>query len=219
MADPPVLCLLLCCRCWDPSNVAQSKAIVSLVSDLFVYVPADKEDMAQLLALTTGTLEAAVASASIPPWPTAAAAASPIAQALLHLRFKHCTAILRGLTSFQDLLSQQLMTNLALQGLVSAQLVPCLRSSLGDLGLAVARAEAVVQSLPAAWFSGAPPREAQSLIDVLGSLARSVEQGLGKSGHGQGLGAAGLAARVVPLLVHVGLREQAQRLGQLCVAK
>lgn len=200
------------CRCWDPTDLAQSRAVVALVSDLFVYVPADKEDMAQLLALTTGTLEAAAtaASAAVPPWPSAAAAASPVAQAVLQLRFRRAAALLRGLIGFKELLNQGLLFKLALGGLVGQQLVPCLRSSMSDLGLAVARAEAVVLSLPAAWFQqGAPPREAQSLLEVVASLGRSVEQQQQRQATAV---VSGYARRVAGLLQHLGQQEQAQRL-------
>ena len=191
--------------------------MVTLVSDLFVYVPADREDMAQLLALTTGTLEAAAtsAAAAVPPWPSAAAAASPVAQAVLQLRFRRAAALLRGLVGFKELLNQGLLFRLALGGLVGQQLVPCLRSSMADLGLAVARAEAVVLSLPAGWFQqgGGPPREAQSLVEVVSSLGRSVEQQQQRQQGGVAL--AGFARRVAALLQHLGLQDQAQRLQNL----
>lgn len=206
---------LLCHRCWDPCDLVQSRAVVALVSDLFVYVPADKEDMAQLLALTTGSIEAAAtaASAAVPPWPSAAAAASPVAQAVLQLRFRRAAALLRGLVGFKELLNQGLMFELALGGLVGQQLVPCLRSSMSDLGLAVARAEAVVLSLPGAWFQqGAAPREAQSLVEVVSSLGRSVEQ---QQQRQAGQGVSGYAQRVAALLQRLGQQEQAQRLQSL----
>jgi hypothetical protein len=196
--------------------LVQSRAVVALVSDLFVYVPADKEDMAQLLALITGSLEAAAtaASAAVPPWPSAAAAASPVAQAVLQLRFRRAAALLRGLVGFKELLNQGSLFKLALGCLVGQQLVPCLRSSMSDLGLAVARAEAVVLSLPGGWFQqGAAPRESQSLVDVVSSLGRSVEQQR-QGGHG-GQGGSGYAQRVAALLQHLGQQEQAQRLKAL----
>lgn len=184
--------------------------------------------MAQLLALTTGTLESAAAAAAVPPWPAAAAAAAPVAQAVLQFRFRRAAALLQGLLGFKELMNQQLTFRLALQSLVAQQLVPCLRSSMGDLGVAVARAEAVVQPLPSAWFKeGSVPREAQSLLDVLASLARSIEAQQQKQQGGATAAAGGPAAavggtalasyarRVALLLVHVGLQEQAQRLGQL----
>jgi hypothetical protein len=127
---------------------------------------------------------------------------------MLQLRFRRAAALLQGLLGFKELLSQQLLVKLSLQGLV-AQLVPCLRGSLSDLPVAVARAEAVVQGLPASWFrEGSVRREVQPLLDVLASLARSIEQQ-----QQQQVGP--LARRVALLLVHVGLNEQAQRLGQL----
>jgi hypothetical protein len=52
-------------------------------------------------------------------------------------------------------------------------------------------------------------REVQLLLDVLASLARSIEQQQQQQQVGP------LARRVALLLVHVGLNEQAQRLGQL----
>jgi hypothetical protein len=202
--------------------------VVGLVSDLFVYVPADREDMSQLLALTTGSLESAAtaASATVPPWPSAAAAASPVAQAVLQLRFRRAAALLRGLVGFKELLQQGVLFRLALGSLVGQQLVPCLRSSMSDLGLAVARAEAVVLSLPGAWFqqqqqqggsavaaaaAAGPPREAQSLLEVIASLGRSVEQAVQR----QQPGATGYARRVAALLQHLGQTDQAQRLQAL----
>lgn len=179
--------------------------------------------MAQLLALTTGSLEAAASApaAAVPPWPSAAAAASPLSRAVLHLRFRRAAALLRGLLGFKELLAQGLMFRLALGGLVGQQLVPCLRSSMGEgLGLAVARAEAVALSLPAAWFApGAPPpAEAKSLLEVMSSLGRSVEQQ--QQQQGPAAAAAGqYARRVAALLQHLGLREQAQRLQALTVAQ
>jgi hypothetical protein len=128
---------------------------------------------------------------------------------MLQLRFRRAAALLQGLLGFKELLSQQVLVKLALQGLV-AQLVPCLRGSLSDLPVAVARAEAVVQGLPGSWFrEGSKPREVQPLLDVLLSLARSIEQ------QQQQQQLTPLARRVALLLVHVGLSEQAQRLGQL----
>jgi hypothetical protein len=128
---------------------------------------------------------------------------------MLQLRFRRAAALLQGLLRFKELLSSQLLVKLSLQGLV-AQLVPCLRGSLSDLPVAVARAEAVVQGLPASWFQeGSVRREVQPLLDVLASLARSIEQ------QQQQQQVWPLARRVALLLVHVGLNEQAQRLGQL----
>jgi hypothetical protein len=133
---------------------------------------------------------------------------------MLQLRFRRVAALLQGLLGFKELLSQQLLLKLALQGLVG-QLIPCLRGSLSDLPVAVARAEAVVQGLPGSWFrdGGLAPREVQPLLDVLASLARSIEQQQQQQQQQQQLGP--LARRVALLLVHVGLPEQAQRLGQL----
>lgn len=114
------------------------------------------------------------------------------------------------------MLQQGVLFRLALGALVGQQLVPCLRSSMADLGLAVARAEAVVLSLPGGWFqqqqqqgsAAPPPREAQSLLEVVASLGRSVEQAVQR----QQPGAVGYARRVAALLQHLGQTDQAQRL-------
>ena len=182
--------------------------MANLVSELFVYVPADKEDMGQLLSRTTGTLESAVAAAAVPPWPAAAVAAVPLVQGVYQWCFKRAVCVLRGLLGFKELLSQQLLVKLAVVGLVNGQLVPCLRSSLQDLPVAVARAEAVVLSLPEVWF---PKQggwvEGQPLVDVLLALGRTVE---GQKGQVAGVG--GLAQRVAVLLNHVKQGQAAQGL-------
>jgi hypothetical protein len=186
--------------------------MVSLVSDLFVYVPADKEDMAQLLALIKGALEAAVAAAVVPPWPSAAVAVSSAAKAVVQLRFMRCAALLQSLMGFRELLSQQVLFRLVLQGLVAQQLVPCLRSSLGDLGVAVSRAEMVVQSLPSAWFSGeAVSREAQSLVDSVAGICRTLQQQL-EQGNSAAVNEYG--KRAAALCAHLGLQDQAKTLLQ-----
>lgn len=68
------------CRCWDPFSLTQSTAVAVMAADLLVYVPADKDDVQQLLTLTTSTLESAVEAATVPAWPAAATSASPLAQ-------------------------------------------------------------------------------------------------------------------------------------------
>jgi hypothetical protein len=54
--------------------------VSALAADLFVYVPAEREGMAALLDALMRGLEGAAASAAVPAWPPAAAAASPLAQ-------------------------------------------------------------------------------------------------------------------------------------------
>jgi hypothetical protein len=191
------------------------------VSDLFVYVPADKPEMSALLAATSAALEGAASShrAAVPPWPSAAAAASPLARAVLQLRFRRAAGLLRGLLGFKELLPQHQVFRLALGRLVGQQLVPALHGSLGELGLAVARAEAVVGALPGGWFGGGggrvpPPKEAQPLLDVMASLGRSVEQQAGAAGGGSS-SSSSYAARVAALLRRLGLSEQAARLAAL----
>ncbi|KAF8061109.1 TOC34 [Scenedesmus sp. PABB004] len=189
------LALHLVSRCWDPCCPAQSRAVLALVSDLFVYVPSDRDDMAQLLAATTAALEGAAGGAAVPPWPAAAAGASREAAAALQLRFARAVALLRGLVGFADLLGPALARRLGLQGLLCAQLVPCLRSSMAELGVAVARAEAVAAALPASWLAA---REAQPLHDVLASLGRSVLQQRCRAPAGPGPAQQQRGGRIVP---------------------
>jgi len=151
-----------------------------------------------------------VAAAVVPPWPSAAAAASSVARAVVQLRFMRCAALLQSLMGFKELLSQQLLFRLVLQGLVAQQLVPCLRASLGDLGVAVARAEVVVHSLPAALFSDkAVPREARSLVDVVAGICKTIQQ---QQEQGSSAAMNDYGTRAAALCAHVGLDEQAKSL-------
>jgi hypothetical protein len=129
-------------------------------------------------------------------------------QAVYQWCFKRAVCLLRGLLGFRELLSQQLLVKVAVVGLVNGQLVPCLRSSMQELPVAVARAEAVVMSLPEVWF---PKQggwvEGQPLVDVVVALGRTVEGQKGEVANVRALG-----QRMAVLLKHVKQPQAAQRL-------
>jgi hypothetical protein len=140
-----------------------------------------------------------------------------VSAAVYHRCFNRAAALLRGLLAFQELLEPALLLRLGLRCLACQQLLPALRGSLSEHGLAVSRAEAIVSPLPAAWFTPVPPQEARPLLDVLASLGRSLEAAL-RSSSGGGGAMPGYARRVAALLAHVGLREQAAGLAAAAAA-
>ncbi len=167
-------------RCWDPSNLAQTKAAAALLGDLFVYIPAEEEKMQEVMASVVSTLEKAVSEVSVPPWPSAVASASKLAGAVQYRRFRQALRLIHGLACFEGLLSRALLLRLAVAGLAVQQCLPYLRAALATPGgsaypLAVARLEAVAAAVPAEWFAGGPPREAGPLADHVSALARALE--------------------------------------------
>jgi GC-rich sequence DNA-binding factor len=198
-------------HCWDPFDFDQSRAVTALLTDLFVYVPADKADMGQLTSLTVTRLEEAVAAAAVPPWPAAAAAASPLAAAVQQWCFVRAVQVLRALMGLKELLSQSVLVKLGVTGLLTKQLLPCLRGSTQELTLAVARAEAVISSIPEAWFPerGGWP-EAQPLLDWLASLASTLESQPVNSSTG--LTNRALTSRLAGVLQRVKLQDRARQL-------
>ena len=224
--------LALARRCWDASDPRQSAALASVVADLLVYAPPDSEPMAELLAALPKALERAAGACAAPAWPGAAAAASPVAEAALHLRFRRGARLLRALAGFGELLGDEFVRRLALQQLLPRALLGPLRAAAaaatapGDsagtagsaLALAVARAEAVAGALPATWFHGdaPPPREAAPLLDLLQGLARALEAqrqaGGGDGGDSGSPDRAALARRLGAALAHVGMRRRGEAL-------
>lgn len=174
--------LRLVARCWDPFHLGQSRAVAAITADVLVYVPSDSEQVQELLSLVTGTLQEAAGRAMVPPWPPAALSASGLAAGVQMLRFMRAARLLAGLMAFKELVSQQLLMQLGLGRLLQVELLPFVRAAVGagpgGLAAAVARAEAVVGSIPGEWFQqGGCPAEATPLVDLLGALARSLESG------------------------------------------
>jgi GC-rich sequence DNA-binding factor len=198
-------------HCWDPFDFDQSRSVTALLTDLFVYVPADKADMGQLTSLTVNRLEEAVAAAAVPPWPAAAAAASPLAAAVQQWCFVRAVQVLRALMGLKELISQSVLVKLGVTGLLTKQLLPCLRGSTQELTLAVARAEAVVRSIPEAWYPerGGWP-EVQPLLDWLASLASTLESQPASSSTG--LTNKALTGRLVAVLQRAKLQDRARQL-------
>eukprot|EP00200_Dunaliella_tertiolecta_P007949 CAMPEP_0202376512 /NCGR_PEP_ID=MMETSP1127-20130417/6991_1 /ASSEMBLY_ACC=CAM_ASM_000462 /TAXON_ID=3047 /ORGANISM="Dunaliella tertiolecta, Strain CCMP1320" /LENGTH=980 /DNA_ID=CAMNT_0048974315 /DNA_START=38 /DNA_END=2981 /DNA_ORIENTATION=- len=223
----------LLAKCWEPCSVRQSSAVADIVGDLCVYVPAEEEGMAGVLNSCVSALEGAVAACSLPPWPPAATGISPQAQAVLSRRFRFALRLLRGISGFEGLLSRPMLLQLALSRVVGQAMMPYLRTAvasataaapvlsasgpsfndlLPSVNIAVARIEAVANSLSPEWFSGPQtPTEASPLLEMATSLAHSLETAAGSNKHQpqQRQHLAALAGRMCKAL---------QRLGQIAPA-
>ncbi len=169
------LVMHLVSRCWLPARAQQTKVVAALLGDLLVYVPPEDERMVELLALVKGSLEEAVAAATVPHWPLAVTAAYPVAEAVAAVAFKRVLQLLQGLGSFEGLLARSWLQPLALGKLLQGQLLPHLRAATGDLPMAVARAEAVVQSLCLEWFAQGVPVAAAGLLEFMSTVALLLE--------------------------------------------
>ena len=159
-------------------------------------------------------LEAAVASLALPAWPPAALAATR--RAALHLahRFGRGLRLLAAVCAFDGSLPRGALQRLALERLVTHQLLPYARGAAGSPALAADRASRIVAALPAGWFqAGAPPpRGGEPLLELLATLARSLEAAAGGGGGGGGL--EGAARQVAGALHKLGDSKRANQLGK-----
>ncbi|KAF5833158.1 hypothetical protein DUNSADRAFT_10608 [Dunaliella salina] len=228
----------LLAKCWEPCSVRQSSAVADIVGDLCVYVPAEEEGMAGVLNSCVSALEGAVAACSLPPWPPAATGISPQAQAVLSRRFRFALRLLRGISGFEGLLSRPMLLQLALSRVVGQAMMPYLRTAVASataaapvlsasgpsfndllpaMNIAVARIEAVANSLSPEWFLGPQtPTEAAPLLEMAGSLAQSLEtasgSGSNKRQSQQRQHLAALAGRMCKALQRLGQSALAGRL-------
>lgn len=163
-----------------------------------------------------GKLEAAVEGLALPAWPPAALAASRRAAIHLARRFGRGLRLLAGLCAFEGSLPRGLLQRLALERLVSHQLLPYARGVLGTPALAADRAARIVAALPAAWFQQGvpPPRGGEGLLELLTTLARTLEA---EAGGGGTSAASTAAARQVAAALHkLGAGAAANKLGKAC---
>lgn len=158
-------------------------------------------------------LEAAVDALALPAWPPAAVAASRRAAVHQAQRFGRGLRLLAAVCAFDGSLPRAALQRLALERLVTAQLLPYARSAAGNPALAADRASRILAALPADWFrSGAPPKGGEGVAELLSTLARSLE---GQAGSGGGTTAAAAAARqVAAALHHIGDAARANRLAK-----
>lgn len=124
-----------------------------------------------------GKLEAAVASLALPAWPPAALAVTRRASVHLAHRFGRGLRLLAAVCAFEGSLPRVALQRLALERLVSAQLLPFARGAAGSPALAADRAARIMAALPAEWFRAGvpPPRGGEGLLELLAMLARSLE--------------------------------------------
>lgn len=149
---------------------------------------------------------------ALPAWPPAAVAASRRAAVHLAQRFGRGLRLLAAVCAFDGSLPRAALQRLALERLVTAQLLPYARSAAGNPGLAADRASRIVAALPADWFrSGAPPKGGEGLAELLSTLARSLEA---QAGGGGTTAAAGAARLVAAALHHIGDAARANKLAK-----
>ncbi|GAB4819481.1 hypothetical protein N2152v2_006527 [Parachlorella kessleri] len=166
---------------WDPFSARKSRAAAGMLEDLLVYVPAEDEGLQGLLRLVQSRLESAIASVALPAWPPQALAASPRAEAFLSHRFGRALRLLRAVCGFEGTLARGVLQDLALQRLVSQQLMPFIRVAASDTAKAADRVQRVVTLLPTAWFQGGPLRGCEGLLDFINTMARSLEAQAGEA--------------------------------------
>lgn len=190
-----------------PATLALSSCIVALTRRCVPY--AAQEVIREVQA----KLESAVEALALPAWPPAAVAASRRAAVHLAHRFGRGLRLLAAVCAFDSSLPRTALQRLALERLVTAQLLPYARSAAGNPALAADRASRIVAALPADWFrSGTPPKGGEGLAELLGTLARSLEA---QAGSGGGTTAAVAVARqVAAALHHIGDTARANKLAK-----
>ncbi|GIL59704.1 hypothetical protein Vafri_14431, partial [Volvox africanus] len=202
-------------RCWDVRNGPHTRAVAALAAELLVYVPAEEERMVELLSVIRGSLEAAVEACTLPPWPPAVLACSPLAARVLFRRFRAALRLLHAVSAFEGFLARGLLTGLALGRLVSGQLMPYLRAAAtgaggeaGGLRLAVATVEAVAAGLHQDWFKAGPVPEGAVFLEHVFWLGRALEQQRGAGGSAD----AELAVRLARVMARIGDSDRGSRL-------
>ena len=145
----------------------------------------------------------------LPAWLTQAAAAVPLAQAVLHRRFLRGVALLESLGAFEGLLARPFLLRLGLQDLVGGRLLGYLRAGVGQgENMVVARLEAVAAAMPPMWCEAGPPAEAEGLVVVARGVAMTMIQ---ERSH-RGRGAMERAERMGLILTRLGLRDVCKQL-------
>ncbi|CAK0740516.1 hypothetical protein CVIRNUC_001256 [Coccomyxa viridis] len=175
---------------WSPASRRQSRAAAALVADLLVYVPADDGKMQECLVEVRSKLEEAAEALHLPPWPAAAAQAHPPTSTILARRFGKGLRLLAAVAAFEGVLAREQLMAIALDKLITRQLLPYLRLAAADISVALQRAERLVSTLPSAWFAGGSQKRAEPLLSFLQSLARHVEADKNSAAnkqHAQGL--------------------------------
>lgn len=202
-------------NCWQVGDRQQSQAVATMVGDLLVYVSPDTPAVQGIIDSVRKQLEAAAAATTVPPWPSVVVAVSPVAEAVLSRRMRAALRMMHAVAAFEGLLPRGLLVTLSL-GQLAGQLLPYLRSALSQLPVAVARTEAVVGALPAAWFASGSLREATALLDVVSALSRSLEAQRSAAPAAQaGAAHVQLAHRIAAMFVKLGEPERGKQLLRL----
>eukprot|EP00899_Mesostigma_viride_P012159 jgi/Mesvir1/20944/Mv08015-RA.1 len=171
-------------HCWDPSIWRQSRRVMGAVQEMLIYVPADSNSMMDLVKAVGERLTAAINALVLPAWRWRVLpfGAAPQAAQLALRRFNQGVQLLRCLAACEGVLSQSLLKELALTGLVERKMVPHLKAMSPNPVDTLPRLERLVAAVPPAWLQDGQLVAREGLLDVARKLQRRLEARQGAGG-------------------------------------
>lgn len=199
---------------WSPYSRRQSQAAAAMLADLLVYVPAEQEELQEVVRAVQAKLEEAVGGLALPAWPPAALETSRRAAIHLAQRFGRGVRLLASVCAFDGGLPRSALQRLALERLMAQHLLPYARAAAATSAVAADRAARIVAALPADWFhSGTPPpRGSEGIAELLTTLARVLEAQA--AGGGTTAADTATARQVADALLKLGDTARSNKLGK-----
>ncbi|CAM6084681.1 unnamed protein product [Calypogeia fissa] len=200
-------------HCWDRLSTQGTRRAVIAVEDILVYVPASSEPLQELMSAVRNRMADAVSTLDVPTWSLQVINAVPQAARFSAQKFGTALRLLRNIGMWKNVLALSLLEELALDKLLSAKILPHLRTLRDTLHDAVTRTERVISALDRVWL-GSPqlsPKLA-SLVEYMTTLTRLVEK---KKDSGASVDdTVGLARRVKVMLVKLNEYDRAHQLAK-----
>lgn len=199
-------------HCWDMFSTRRTENAVYATNLVISYVPASSEALAELLKVICKRLTQAIAGLRVPVWRPEVTRVVPGAAQFVAYRFGTSVRLLRNVCMWKDVVSLPVLEKLALEELLSGQLLPHVRSIMSNIHDAITRMERIVASLSGVWYgpkvTADHSQKLKPLIDCVAELGRKLEkrQASGLSEEET----VGLARRLKTILVQLNEYDRAR---------
>lgn len=203
-------------HCWDMLSTKETKNAVSAASLVATYVPASSEGFGELLVAIRTRLADAVANLMVPTWSPLVMRTVPNASRVAAYRFGTSVRLMKNICLWKEILSMPVLEKLALDELLSAKILPHVRSIKSNVHDAVTRTERIIASLSGLWagssITGQRSHKLQPLVDYVLLLGKTLEKkqvsGVGETESG------GLARRLKKMLVELNEYDEARAISR-----
>ncbi|XP_076910924.1 transcriptional repressor ILP1-like [Bidens hawaiensis] len=199
-------------HCWDMLSTNETRNAVSATKLVISYFSHSRKAVSELVSVLHSRLSEAVSNLMVPTWNTYVLKAVPNAARFSAYRFGVAVRLLRNICLWNNILSTSVLEKLALDELLSAKILPHLRSVQSNIEDAITRTERVVASMSGVWagpeVTGERSPRLQPMVDYLSVLGRILEK---KQSY---TGTTGLARKLKKMLVELNEYDHARHVSR-----